>query len=107
MKVGYQASNKINMTKQILEDYSHRHLMAIRVMPIREVAHRRPAESLSAAITNFLEREKTPAWYEEYKRSKTKPPHVLHGRVRIKITRSLTDVIHDIINTDENHLDKL
>jgi hypothetical protein len=81
--------------------------MAMCVMSIREAAHRRLAESLSADVTNFLEMEKTPAWYEQYKRLKTKPPRVLRGRVSTKITQSLADVMHDMNDTNENLLDKL
>jgi len=81
--------------------------MAMHVISIREAARERPTESLSANVTNFLEREKTSAWYEQYKRTETKPPHVLHGRVSTKITLSLADVMHDINDNVENLLDKL
>jgi hypothetical protein len=81
--------------------------MAMRVMSIREAAHGRPAESLSADVTNFLEMEKTPAWYEQYKKSETKPPRVLRGRVSTRVAQSLADVMHDIEDTEESLLDKL
>jgi hypothetical protein len=45
--------------KQILANYSHRHVMATRVVSIREAAHGIPPGSLSTDIVNFLDREKT------------------------------------------------
>jgi hypothetical protein len=76
------------------------------VKSILDAACGRPAESLSANVTNFLRRKKTPAWYERKKKSETNPPHAEPRHVTTKITRSLAVIMHDLNDIDDILLDK-
>jgi hypothetical protein len=80
--------------------------MIMRVVSIREAARRKPAGSLSADVT-FLERERTPAWYKQYKRSETRHSCMLRGHVSTKVTQSLADIMHGIEDTEQSLLNKV
>jgi hypothetical protein len=81
--------------------------MAMRVVSLREAAYKNSAGSLSTEIINFLEREETPAWYEQYQKSEIRPPHILRGCISSKVTQTLADIMHSIEDTNENLLNKL
>jgi hypothetical protein len=90
-----------------VDHYSRRHVMAMRVVSLREAAYKNSARSLSTEIINFLEREETPAWYEQYQKPEIRPLHIVCRYISSKVTQILTDIMHSIEDNNKNLFNKL